>query len=254
MLGKGVDMSELELLKKVEKLEEEIRELKGLTKKKIPIFTFSQIKDIDLESVINIEQNFDNSIFDEWLNCDIKMKKRDIVFLEKLLIKNQNLIKHYNEEDLKIHFLTPIFHKVDFQSYKNGFRDFYNEVLTYKTDKFIFTGNTDFVVSKGFKYAKKPYFFIQEFKKGIKGSDPEPQLLAEMISGIELNSYKTIKGAYIVGENWNFVILEKLGKDKYQFFVSKTFNSTNIKDLKGIFKNLLFIKNEIIAGIKRGKY
>jgi hypothetical protein len=92
-----------------EKLEEEIRKLKGLTKKKIPIFTFSQIKDIDLESVVNIEQNFDNSIFDEWLNCDIKMKKRDIVFLEKLLIKNQNLIKHYNEEDLKIHFLTPIF-------------------------------------------------------------------------------------------------------------------------------------------------
>ena len=246
-------MSELELLKKVEKLEEEIRELKGLTKKKIPIFTFSQIKDIDLESVVNIEQNFDNSIFDEWLNCDIKMKKRDIVFLEKLLIKNQNLIKHYNEEDLKIHFLTPIFHKVDFQSYKNGFRDFYNEVLTYETDKFIFTGNTDFVVSKGFKYAKKPYFFIQEFKKTKETSDPEPQLLAELISAVELNNWNEIKGAYIVGSAWNFVILKKIGKDKYQYFISKAFDSTKIDDLKGIYKNLQFVKNEIIEMVRNEK-
>ena len=62
-----------------------------------------------------------------------------------------------------------------------------------------------------------------------------------------------MKGAYIIGENWNFVILEKLGKNKYQYFVSESFNSAKIEDLKGIYKNLLFVKQEIIEMIKKGE-
>ncbi len=71
-------------------------------------------------------------------------------------------------------------------------------------------------------------------------------VLAELISAVELNGWKQIKGAYIIGENWNFVILEKLDKDKYQYFISRTFNSTVLENLTKIFKNLLFVKNEII--------
>jgi hypothetical protein len=60
-----------------------------------------------------------------------------------------------------------------------------------------------------------------------------------------------MKGAYIIGAIWNFVILEKLGKNKYQYFVSQNFDSTKIEDLKDIYKNLLFIKNEIIEIVKK---
>jgi len=63
---------------------------------------------------------------------------------------------------------------------------------------------------------------------------------------IELNAQTSMKGAYIVGENWNFVILEKLDTNKYQYFISRTFNSTNIKDLKDIYRNLMFVKCEIM--------
>jgi hypothetical protein len=55
-----------------------------------------------------------------------------------------------------------------------------------------------------------------------------------------------MKGAYIVGAVWHFVILEKIGTNKYQYFISKLFNATNIEDLKSIYQNLLFVKNEII--------
>ena len=130
-------------------------------------------------------------------------------------------------------------------------RGFFDATLTYKTDKFIFSGESDFMVSSGIKRAKKPYFFIQEFKKGIKPTNPRPQLLAEMISAVELNKTKSIRGAFITGENWNFVILEKLGKDKYQYFLSKPFDSTDIEKLKGIYKNLQFIKNEIIEMVRK---
>ena len=52
---------------------------------------------------------------------------------------------------------------------------------------------------------------------------------------------------------WNFVILEKLDKDKYQYYVSMNFDSTKIDDLMGIYKNLMFIKNEIIQIIIKEK-
>ncbi len=51
---------------------------------------------------------------------------------------------------------------------------------------------------------------------------------------------------YIIGAMWHFVILEKLGNNKYQYFVSQNFDSMRIDDLKAIYAHLLFVKNEII--------
>jgi hypothetical protein len=42
------------------------------------------------------------------------------------------------------------------------------------------------------------------------------------------------------------VILEKIGTNQYQYFISKLFNATNIEDLKSIYQNLIFVKNQII--------
>lgn len=55
-----------------------------------------------------------------------------------------------------------------------------------------------------------------------------------------------IKGAYMTGGHWH-TILEKLERHKYQYFISQNFDSTKIEDLKAIYKNLLFVKNEILA-------
>jgi len=38
---------------------------------------------------------------------------------------------------------------------------------------------------------------------------------------------------------------KKLAENKYRFFVSINFDSIKIEELKGIYKNLLFIKDEI---------
>jgi hypothetical protein len=122
--------------------------------------------------------------------------------------------------------------------------------MTYKTPKFILSGTIDFAVSEGLVESKKPYFFIQEFKRSEEYGNPRPQLLAELISGVELNNWQFIKGAYIIGGSWHFAILEKLGVDKYQYFISQNFDATKIEDLKWIFKNLLFVKNEIMAAVE----
>jgi len=219
----------------------------------IKTFSFSKISFEDLEALFNIEDISDLTTSTHWAETHHSLEIESDVeeFLKTLLKKEGKYIHYYFEEDLKIKFIAPILNRVDFTVKPLQLKDFYESKILYKTDSFTLKGTADFVVSKGLKYAKKPFFFIQEFKKGLEGSNPEPQLLAELIAGVELNSWKSIKGAYIVGENWNFVILEKLGKDKYQYFVSRTFNSTNIEDLKQIYKNLLFVKYEIISIIEK---
>lgn len=215
-------------------------------KQAVPKYTYSKITFNDLKTLFNITRNIDQKPFNVWFNNDIEITDNDRVFFKQLIEDNYFLIESYKEEDLKVKFITPVLNRVRFIDINLPFRDFYEETLSYKTDRFILTGETDFLVSKGLEYAEKPYFFIQEFKKSIKNDDPRPQLLAELISGLELNAFSLIRGAYIVGSIWNFVILEKTAENSYQYFISTNFDATKIDDLIAIYKNLCFVKNDII--------
>ena len=243
-------MNELE---RIELLEKEIRILKGLNSNGIPTYSFSKITMNILEQFLSIEKAINHSKFTEWFDYPYESSSEDMVFFERLIVENIDLISDYNEEDLKVNMIVPLLNRVKFKSFENNFRAFYELPMEYRAEKFIFNGTTYFLVSKGLIKSQKPYFFIQEFKKGRNNSDPEPQLLAELISAIELNNESEIKGAYIVGAIWNFVVLEKLGKEKYQYFVSQNFDSTKINDLKDIHKHLLFIKDDIIKKIQKEK-
>ncbi|MEA3229172.1 MAG: hypothetical protein U9P38_08895 [Campylobacterota bacterium] len=226
---------------------EELKELKELQNNTIQTYSFSSIKYEELETLVSIEENINKQdIFSTWLENDLKISNDIVKFLEYLIKRNIKLIKFYHEEDLKVNFIMPLVNKIDFFLLDDNIRSFTDEKLIYKTEKFIFNGEADFIFSKGIKKAERPYFFIQEFKQGKTARDPEPQLLAELISAIELNSEISMRGAYIVGAIWNFVILEKLSHDKYQYFVSQNYDCTKIEDLKDIYKNLLFVKNEVI--------
>ncbi len=236
---------ELKLLRKIEELKREIRELKG-EKLEVNSYSFSKITFSDLDKIINIiEKIGDEEIFDSWINNNINISSEDLNFLTTLLKSEKFFIERYKEEDLKVKFIAPILNRVDFKLVDIQIRDFYEESITYKNKNFTLTGICDFIVSKGLNYAKTPLFFIQEFKKGFDSSDPRPQLIAELISAIEINNFTQMRGAYIVGAIWNFVILEKLKENSYQYFVSENFDSTKINDLKEIYKNLLFVKEEI---------
>ena len=213
----------------------------------IPTYSFSRISFQDLKKLLKIERDFNSNIFENWFSFKYQFQKSDIEFLEHLIKRNSPLIESYKEEDLKVKMITPILNRIDFLDFQKGVRDFYEESITYKTDKFIFSGTTDFLISKGLDFSEKPYFFIQEFKKSIKNDDPRPQLLAELISAVELNNWTNINGAYIVGSIWNFVILEKIGQNSYKYFISENFDSTKIEDLKNIYKNLLYIKDNILG-------
>ena len=128
-------MSELE---RIEALEKEIRELKGLNEDGVQSYAFSKITDKKLKELVGIKQVINNDIFTNWFGFKLTFSDELISFFEYLIDKNIYLIKKYNEEDLKVKFIIPLLNKVDFLSYENEFRDFYELALTYKTDKFIF--------------------------------------------------------------------------------------------------------------------
>ncbi len=243
-------MSELE--KQQAQEIQELRKLLGF-KTRDKSQAFSDLTMYDLEDLVDIDKNFNNEIFNSWFDNTLEIDKNKIEFLENILDKYGQVLERYNEDTLKVVFIGAIIEEVGFFNKELRIGNFYHKNLSYKNDKINFNGYCDFYVAKGLEYPKSPYFFIQEYKPSKGGGDPEPQLLAELICAVELNNWNTIKGCYIIGAIWNFVILEKLDENQYQYFVSANFDSTKIEDLKDIFKNLLFVKNEIIEMVKNDK-
>lgn len=238
---------ELKLLSEIEALKQEIKTLKGETREKKPSYQYSKIRETDLESLVDIDRSLDNSVFKTWFDYKLPIDNATELLFINLIEENEALMDSYSEEDLKVNFLVPVLNKVHFKSFEHNIRDFYELPLRYEADEFIFTGTTDFVVSSGLIKSKTPYFFIQEFKRSEEYGNPRPQLLAELISAVELNNWKSIKGAYIIGTMWYFVILEKLAKNKYRYYVSPHFDSMRLDDLKTIYNHLLCVKQEIMV-------
>jgi len=225
----------------LKEINEKFNQLHG----EIPTYSFSQITFKILRDIVEIKPKINANKFNDWFNNKIIIDKSDVLFLEKLLVENTFYLDNYPEEDLKIKFISPILSRVHFTDFDKEICDFYDRSLSYKTAKFILNGRADFMVAKGYFYPEEPYFFIQEFKPSTDANNPQPQLLAELIAAVELNQLMSLKGAFIIGAVWNFVILEKLNTNKYQYFVSKNYNGTNLEDLQGIYKNLLLVKQEI---------
>jgi hypothetical protein len=226
---------------------EKIRELKLQEISKTPTLSFSKIDFDEIEKFLKIERDFSQKPFKNWFENSENISSEELNFLEKLSNRESLKLHLYKEEDLKAKFIIPILNLVDFTS--GDIRDFYEANLSFSTNEFSLNGTVDFVVAKGFDKPKKPIFFIQEFKRGRDFSDPEPQLISEMFSGLNISKVSKIYGAYIIGAVWNFVILEKV-EERYSYYVSRNFDSSDFEKLKSIYKNLLFIKNEVMPNAK----
>ncbi len=238
---------ELKLLQEIEELKAKVQQSENKDQDTIPTYQYSEIKDAELKKLFTITPNLDKQIFQPWFDNRISVDDSVEAFLIDLITQHESLVERYYEEDLKAYYIIPLLNKINFFNRDKQIRGFYELPMSYATNQFILNGTADFVVSAGLVESTKTYFFIQEFKRHEEYSNPRPQLLAELISAVELNNWRFIKGAYIVGGNWHFAILERLELHKYQYFISQQFDATKLEDLKSIYKNLLFVKNEILA-------
>ncbi len=189
-----------------------------------------------IESIVNITKKINHTKFEKWFSFEYKISVNENEFLEKLIRKNELYLPSYNEEKLFASFISRILNEVDFSF--SDVKDWYSSWLQGELNGFKFSGKPDFMVAKGKKTPEKPYFFIQEFKRTQNTSDPEDQLLAEMLVAMEINKTNIFHGAFIIGQNWFFVVVEKLKSGNYEYFVSRQFDSLNIENLRQIYINL----------------
>ncbi len=208
----------------------------------IKSYNFSNVKFSDLEDIVSIKVVDNDAKFDEWFETPYNLDDTEVLFFKNLIQKNKTYIGFYMEEDLKAKFIIPILNLVDFMV--APVRDWYDGALSGTLNGVKFRGFTDFMVATGIDQAKKPYFFIQEFKPSIPDKDPRVQLLAELLVTIEKNKTTIMRGGYIIGRNWTFVILEKIGENQFEYFVSKQFDSLDLEDLKQIYVILQAVKEK----------
>ncbi len=208
----------------------------------IKSYNFSTIKFSDLEDIVNITPKLNYSKFDDWFGYAYLMSAEESLILEKLINKHALYLASYMEEDLKMKFLSPILNQVDFLTDK--FHDWYDAALSGMVNGVEIKGFADIMIASGTKSPRKPYFFIQEFKPSIPDKDPEVQLLAELLVTIEKNKTNIMRGGYVIGQLWKFVILEKIGENHFQYFVSKSFDSLDLDDLKQIYVILQAVKHK----------
>ena len=208
----------------------------------IKSYNFSNIKFSDLENLVKIRPQYNAGQFDDWFNHQYEISEIENSFFEKLIEKHILLLNSYFEDTLKAKFIIPILNLVDFNA--EYLHDWYHASLSGEINGVEIKGFTDYMVASGTRDPRKPYFFIQEFKPSIPDKDPEIQLLAEMLVTIEKNQTNTMRGGYIVGQNWRFVILEKIGENQFEYFLSRQFDALDLADLKKIYVILQAVKHK----------
>jgi hypothetical protein len=206
-------------------------------KKKI---SFSRVTFEDLLDLIDIREVMDYSVFEEWFGFDYSLNQDEKAFLEDLLARNLRFLDTYLEEELKAQFIIPLLNQVDF--FQGQVRGWYERPLQARINNVLLHGRTDYMVARGIETPRKPYFFIQEYKQEFGDRHPKNALLAEMMVALELNGASQMRGAYVIGKSWTFVLLNKEDDKGYAYFRSQDFSAIKIPELQGIYRNLQAIK------------
>ena len=168
----------------------------------------------------------------------------DKTYLEKYRKRLEKEGDYWNEEELKMHFISHIFDLADIDEPKK-IKLFYERFLKEEVEGQDIFVKCDCMVAAqfGINTPAAPYFFLQEFKKAKKPDDPEGQMLLAMIAAQFRNANgKPVYGCWLQGRHWVFTTLH----DK-NYCVSKVFDATVKEELYQIIFILRNLKHIILT-------
>lgn len=180
-------------------------------------FTFE-----DVEDIFYIKKEKSLSLLTEWLSAELYCSEYEKYDLNKLKDELLLSIYNWNEDELKMFFIGPLIRLANMET--EAFKPFTQRLLTATIDGIEVNGRVDFMIAKGRRTAKPPYFCIHEYKQEVdKEGDPMGQVLIAMLAAQTLNEKAfPMLGAYIIGRNWFFVVL-----DGNQYAVSKEYDASD---------------------------
>ena len=193
----------------------------------------------DLEIFFGLRRVYQSPELQSWINTPNTVDSNEAFMLEKIQLLLIDNVEHWNEQDLSLHFIGPLFTLVGFTE-RYRFNLFSQANLSAQIQDILLSGRVDELIASGYRRFETPFFCFNEYKKesDFKG-DPAGQALAAMLVGEALNNAKMpIYGSYIVGRNWFFMVLHQ---SKYA--ISKLYDGTDIADLQTILKTLKNLKN-----------
>jgi hypothetical protein len=168
-------------------------------------------------------------LMEEWL--DVPMPDLNIpeqYDFDRDLNKAQKFIAGWNEEDLKMKFISTILklgHLMDDEMVIG----YFDKIISATVEDIKLTVKSDFMLATGvLDVFTTPYFHFQEYKpyKNPSGDSMAQLLQAFLIAQASNKNNKPLYGVDIMGANWRFVVME--GKD---YCISKSFDSVDKQDL-----------------------
>jgi hypothetical protein len=187
---------------------------------------------------------------EEWLSATGSINHEEQYMLDRVLIKLIDNADSWNEEELKMSFISVIILIADFD---NPIRTYYDREISAEINGIFLSSKVDMMLSKGIgELIKMPYFFLHEYKREKKYSgDPIGQMLGGMLIGQAKNNSENqnadqpIYGCYVQGRYWFFSIM--IGK---KYVISKGFDASEIDEVRQIIYILRKIKEIIIERLK----
>lgn len=190
---------------------------------------------LDIDSYLvhfNLPRLRTGTLIDEWVSATGDLSEYEQKRIEKLYKKAVKSGDGWNEEELKMKFISLLFDLADIEE-EDKIVSFYERPMVAVVNNAKISVICDCLLasSAGIASPRTPYFFLQEFKRQKGDSnDPEAQMLAAMIVAQYRNAdQKPIYGAWLVGSIWNFTLLLD-----NQYFVSRKFDASDIVDLHQI--------------------
>ncbi len=176
--------------------------------------TFKDCTLIYLEKTFGLRSAGDCSELNAWLQSDIELSssEKDETDLLRALLKHNTL--HWNEQELSLHFIGPLFSLARFISLELRYNIFAERLIegtidSLKGEQIRLYGKPDGIVASGYREPETPFFAFQEYKRELDpDGQPAGQVLAAMLVGQVLSqSQKPIYGCYVIGQNWHFMTL-----------------------------------------------
>ncbi len=195
-----------------------------------------------LVRTFSLERTYETTdLLKQWFDADSKLTENEEEMLKKACQKLLENADFWNEEELKMHFISILVFLAD---YTKPLRVFFDREISAKINDTILKTEADMLVSKGFgDEIETPYFFlfftISEYERGKKYfGDPIGQMLTGMlIAQAKNNNQKPVYGSYVQGRFWFFSIL----MDK-NYVVSQPLNAANYLESYKIVCMLKFIE------------
>ncbi len=201
--------------------------------------SFNRWTQDEIEEKFGLNQQKTLAALEEWLNNNETIADSQHQLLLKLCERLQNFVSSWNEEEIKMRFISLLIDMVDYDTDK--YHPYFERSLRAKIGNEQISGVVDMLIAQGKRDPKRPFFCLHEYKPSISSSkDPTAQTLIAMFVAQQLNQNdKPVYGICVVGRLWYFILL-----DKHEYAVSLAYDATK-DELFDIFKALLHVKTII---------